>query len=95
MSGKNIEKKVVITNASDLLKVPLNSWVEINGKAEFRILCHSVKTAITLSVEENYVCKNHYDSFLASLTPIYIQKFLKETEEGRSYLKMIEMENDK
>ena len=95
MVEKGIEKKVKVNNFFDLFNVPVDSWVEINGNNEFSISYDNLNGAATLCVEGDYVCKNYYDPFLSSLTPVYIEKFFKGTVEGRKYLKMMEKGDNK
>jgi hypothetical protein len=93
MVEKSVEEKVKVNNFFDLLKAPLNSWVDIDGSKEFRIPYHSLRKAITLSDDGNYICKKHYNIFLGSLTPTYIEKFLKGTGGDAIILKFSRMIN--
>jgi len=95
MVVKDIEEKVKVDNFFDLLKAPVDSWVEINGKDELKISYPSLRRVDTLCVEGVHVCKNQY--YLSpSLIPFYVKKFLiKETYEGGKYLKMITEKGDK
>jgi len=91
MVVRDIREKVKITSPSDLLGVQDNSWVEINGKDEFKIRSDNLKSPRTLSFDGKYVCKNVYNTFLASTTPIYIEKFLKGTGGAVSYLSTLKL----
>jgi hypothetical protein len=73
----NIEEKVEVTNFFELLKAPVNSWVEINRNNEFKVPSHTLKKVTTLSDEGDYICKNHYNALSVYLKPTYIEKFLK------------------
>ena len=92
MTDKGVEEKVKvqINDWEGLSKVPINSWVEINGIDELKVAYdHPNGEISTLSVEDNYICQKNYNIFLGSLTPTYIGKFFKETGEGRAKLKII------
>lgn len=89
MVVKGIEKKVRVVKSPDLFGVPINSWIEINGKDEFKIKSENARVAITLSIEDRYVCKKSYEILLQSLIPFYIEKFLKGTSGAVPYLKKI------
>lgn len=89
MVENTIEEKVKVTNPFDLLKVPDNSWVEINGKKEFKIKSDNLNFPRTLYREGNYVCKNTYGTFLASMTPFHVEKFLKGTGGAVNYLRIL------
>ncbi len=96
MVENSVEKKVKVkvTDFFELSNVPASSWVEINGKNEFKITRNPTDGISTLSVEENYVCRNHYDCFSASLTPVYIEKYLKATGRAQEFLKMMNGDNN-
>jgi hypothetical protein len=87
----NIEEKVKVTSPLDLLKVKNNSWVEIKGKEEFKIKSDNLKSPKTLYIEGNYVCRNTYNTFLVSMTPIHIEKFLKGTGGAVPYLSILKL----
>jgi hypothetical protein len=89
MDNKTVEEKVKVTSPLNLLGVPDNSWVEINGKDEFKIKPDDLRAPITLYLEGDYVCKNTYEVFLASMTPAYVEKFLRGTGGGVRYLKIL------
>jgi hypothetical protein len=89
MVGKDIEEKVKVTNTLDLLKISDNSWVEINGKNEFKIRNYDLMAAKTIYLEGNYVCKSTYHSFLVSMTLSHIEKFLRGTGRAANYLRIL------
>jgi hypothetical protein len=91
MANNSVEEKIKVNNFFDLLKAPVNSWVEINGNDEFRVPYHSLRSAVTLCMEDNYICKKRYNIFLGSLTPTYIEKFLKGTGGDMNIIKFGKM----
>jgi hypothetical protein len=89
MGNETVEEKVKVTNTLDLLNIPDNSWVEINDRKEFKIRNDNLMAAKTIYLEGNYVCKNAYGTFLASMTPFYVEKFLRGTGGAANYLRIL------
>jgi len=90
MVEKSIDKEVEVNNINDFLNAPKDTWIKVKGREEFNWNYSGPKLAITFSLEENYICRNHYEHFFSSLDPVYIEKFFKESGAGRGYLNMIE-----
>ncbi|MEK6832437.1 MAG: hypothetical protein AABY32_00180 [Nanoarchaeota archaeon] len=89
MVEKTVEEKVKVNNIFELLRAPENSWVEINGKDEFKIHHPSLGSATTIYLEGKFVCENNYETFLASMTPFHTEKFLIGTGGAVDYLKIL------
>jgi hypothetical protein len=96
MVDKCVEEKVKVNNFFELLNVPLNSWVEINGNDEFRVSYPSLRRVTTLSAEEDYICMKHYSACYDLSKPIRVEKLLKGTGGDAVILKFSRMiEGDK
>ncbi len=92
MVDKDIEEKVKVGRFLNLLNQQENSWVEINGKKEFKIYSHRLLgEAVTLSIDGDYVCINHYYS-KHTLIPGYIEKLHKTNPKYRKFLNVLKEE---
>jgi len=90
MTEKSIEEKVKVDNFFDLLKVPANSWVEIDGNDEFKINYPSLRRVDTLSVEGDWIYRKHYYLSSSLISNSMEKVSIKKSYEGGKYSKMIE-----
>jgi len=94
MVVKDIEKKVKVDDFFDLLRAPVNSWVEINGNNEFKINYPSLRRVDTLFVEGDWIYRKHYYLSPSLISNSMEKVSIKKSYEGGKYSKMIE-EGDK